>query len=316
MCSKATDNAGKGAPSEDMCSAFFFTVFWCVFAEVFSDKINTAACGTAVPLSRIVNGRGTTKAEFPWMVYVQIANKWSAHNFTEAMCGGSIISPSFVLTAAHCVNTFGKRPFWVRVYYNTTEMRKGPSVSVDKTIVHPGFTWDTLANDVALLKLAYPVQFDKYVEPVCLPTQILPLSNVQAVVAGWGRTSEQGNPSNNLLYINRQILPYDVCKEGFINAEQAKAINDSMILCTSAREKDSCQGDSGGPLTVWTNEGKALQVGLVSFGIGCARGDKPSLYTRVSNYIPWIEKELSSAEENTSEGVHVNTKVHNVVISD
>lgn len=297
-----------------MRNVFFFTAFGCVFEKVLSDAINTPGCGVGLPLSRIVNGRAISKFQLPWIVYVQIANKWSDKNFTESMCGGSIISPSFALTAAHCINTYGKLPFWTRIYYNTTEMLKGPSVKVDKVIVHPGFTWDTLANDIALLKLTYPLKFDKYVVPVCLPNKTLSLTNREAIVSGWGRVSEQGDTSEHLLYINRSILPYEMCKSGFINAEQAKAFNDSMVLCTSAKDKDSCQGDSGGPLTIWSKLGKTVQVGLVSFGTGCARGEKPSLYTRISTYVPWIKEELARTEGEKSDGVRLDSSLHRVLI--
>lgn len=297
-----------------MRDVFLVVLFCFVFKQVFSEAINSPACGVAAPLSRIVNGRATTKVQLPWIVYLEIVNKWSSDNITESMCGGSIISPSFVLTAAHCVNTYGKKPFWIRVFYNTSKMKKGPSVGVDRTIIHPKFTWDTLANDIALLKLRYPVEFDTYVEPICLPTTELLLTNVEAVIAGWGRISEQGDPSPNLQYIHRLILPYDMCKVGFISAEQAEAFDSSMILCTSASDKDSCQGDSGGPLTIVTKMGRTFQVGLISFGFGCARGMKPSLYTRVSSYVPWIEEVLARTAEESPDGERVDAAHHQVVV--
>ncbi|XP_077493814.1 trypsin-like [Amblyomma americanum] len=290
----------------------FFLLVYCAAVEVLTDTINHKDCGRGQPISRIVNGRAITKFQVPWIVYVQIANKWAPNNITEAMCGGSIISEIYVLTAAHCVDIDGKRPFWTRVYYNTSEMLQGPSEAVDKYVVHPDFTWDTLANDIALLKLRSPIAFDRSVRPVCLPKHPLSLIHRHAIVAGWGRVSEEGDPSQNLLFISRLVLPYDMCKFGFVTKEQAVAFNTSMVICTSARGKDSCQGDSGGPLTMWSKLAKTVQIGLVSFGVGCARGEKPSIYTRVSFYVPWIEKEIAKVDQKHSGGERADNAVHRV----
>lgn len=303
---------------EEMRNAFCFSVLvYCAAKKVLADSINNEGCGQGQPIGRIVNGRAISKFQLPWMVYLQIANRWAPNNITEAMCAGSIISDHFVLTAAHCVDVFGKRPFWIQVYYNTTEMLKGPSVQVDKIAVHPEFTWDTLANDIALLKLRSSISFDSSVRPVCLPRHPLHLTNRQAVVAGWGRVSEHGDPSNSLLFISREVLPFDMCKLGFINEQQEKAFNSSMAICTSARGKDSCEGDSGSPLTMWSKLGKTVQIGLVSFGVGCARGEKPSLYTRVSMYVPWIREEIARVDqEDSDDGELVDKTVHKVNISE
>lgn len=207
-------------------------------------------------------------------------------------CGGSIISPSFVLTAAHCLNSRGRNPLGAIIYYNATRRRHGPRRSAALFIRHPWF--DNPANDIGLIKLRRPIPFDSFVHAVCLPMRYYKLVQKPSLVAGWGRTAERGRSSDDLLYITSEVLPFESCKATFNKTSLLRKLSSVNVICTSSESKDSCKGDSGGPLTTWGLKGhRSVQVGIVSFGIGCARPDKPGVYTRVVTFVPWIRHQLA-----------------------
>ncbi|XP_037525784.1 testisin [Rhipicephalus sanguineus] len=130
--------------------------------------------------------------------------------------------------------------------------------------------------------------------PVCLPEEEWHLEGKSVILAGWGYKAENKTTiSNQLLHIKRKILPYVRCNETFVEEWQATLFNESVILCTSSKGKDTCQGDSGGPVTMW-RQGLGYQVGVVSFGLGCARPNETSLHTNLHFYLPWIASEMAS----------------------
>lgn len=143
------------------------------------------------------------------------------------------------------------------------------------------------------------------VSPVCLPIAEPVLSqnfvDYQPFVAGWGRLEEGGKSSNILQYLQLPVLPNEECREQYKN--QGKLISDvqfsDVILCAGqlAGGQDSCQGDSGGPLMQPLFE-KSIstftyyQIGVVSYGIGCARTNTPGVYTRVARFVDWIKEKV------------------------
>lgn len=258
--------------------------------QVLLETINHPGCGVVKPLGRIVNGKTIDRTSMPWIVYLLINVEDKPGHFKSQVCGGSIISHCFILTAAHCVVYSLEQPDNIHVKYNATWAYEGPRAYVKKIIVHPGFRITTLQNDVALLKLSKPLQFDRYVKPVCLPRGKMWLVNYPVLAAGWGHVDEQGGKALRLLYIRTKILPYKDCPHRFNNTRHI--FTRSEMLCTDTNGKGTCLGDSGGPVTTWETHGhtsRFILVGLVSFSFGCSGDGSSNIHTRVSHFVKWIK---------------------------
>ncbi|KAM9745011.1 uncharacterized protein ACNS7B_009505 [Menidia menidia] len=243
-------------------------------------------CGRPRLNSRIVGGQTAPEGSWPWQV--------SLHTFRH-FCGGSLINSQWVLTAAHCVS--GVTASSLTLYLgrqsqegsNPNEQSRRPA----EIIVHPDYNRVTLNNDIALIRLSSPVSFTQYISPVCLaaPGSTL-FTGVNTWITGWGRIGS-GVPlpsPQNLMEVEVPIAGNRQCKCSY----GLSAITENMV-CAGLREggKDSCQGDSGGPLVVKQN-GRWIQAGIVSFGIGCAEPNLPGVYTRVSQYETWINGRIAA----------------------
>jgi trypsin len=214
----------------------------------------------------IIGGAPATDDQYPWVVALADAAEPS-YNY----CGGSLIEEDLVLTAAHC--TAGDAPGDVLVRHGSVDITETETYAVADIHVAEGYDEATLAHDWSLIKLAEPVPG---AEPIELAATD-PADWGTLEVAGWG-VDEAGQAPNELQFVEVPHISDEECAAAYGTSFHA----DSM-LCAGDLENggvDACQGDSGGPL-MWTGGGRAVQVGVVSWGEGCAEPGRPGVYANV-----------------------------------
>ncbi|XP_071526049.1 venom serine protease 34-like [Panulirus ornatus] len=244
-------------------------------------------CGKVNRATRIVGGVKTEVHEYPWHVGLVSAPG------TAPFCGASIINSMWIMTAAHCVAGLG--PGDLKAVVGDHKWSSGSETSVTKTltveevIINNKYDEDTFNNDIALLKLRKTISFNRNnkIAPVCLPSASESYKNVNAIVSGWGVLAEDGDQPKQLYEVTVPTMTNGKCKEKY----GAAAVTANMI-CAGLDEggKDACQGDSGGALVTpgGSTPARMVQIGIVSWGSGCAQPNLPGVYTRVSRYLDWI----------------------------
>ncbi|XP_048037470.1 transmembrane protease serine 2-like [Megalobrama amblycephala] len=233
--------------------------------------------------SRIVGGSTVnSKGVWPWQVSLQ-ASGWH--------CGGSIITPYWIVTAAHCVHEISNaRDLTVYAGYLTrSEMRSATGNSVSRIVKHD-YNPRTSDNDIALMKLKRPLTITSNVRPVCLPNKGMYFSAPQeCYITGWGTLSEGGSSPETLQEAKIQLIDRTICNSPQVYNGQ---ITDTMICAGKLQGGvDSCQGDSGGPLVTKENSLWWL-VGDTSWGEGCALRNKPGVYGNVTYFLDWIYEQM------------------------
>ena len=254
--------------------------------------------------SRIINGKPASTATYPWMTSIFIQGGKDSDN--GGGCGGSLIAPNWVLTAAHCFlneagNAIADDPAALTtVTLNTDNIVDVASGAIERSasrvLIHPSYQPDpeTSANtndfDIALVELSSAVN----VMPVKLYTGALP-AHLPAIVAGWGATVGDGSsPSDTLLQTQQLVSTAQVC-----NSAHEGVITDNMFCAdgyTSTDISDTCQGDSGGPLFVNLAQG-AMQIGITSFGgsdtANCGTPGSPGVYASIAELYSFISDNAS-----------------------
>ncbi|CAG6015686.1 unnamed protein product [Menidia menidia] len=244
-------------------------------------------CGTRpYKLNRIVGGQNAELGEWPWQVSLHF--KTYGH-----VCGASVISDRWILSASHCfiTNSVENRVAsnW-QAYSGMQDQFKadGTLSKVKRIITHPNYNDYTFDYDIALLELTEPLEFTNTIQPICLPSSShVFTAGVYCWVTGWGALREGGQKSQILQKASVKIINDTVCN--VVTENQVT----SRMLCSGflAGGVDACQGDSGGPLACFEESGKWFQAGIVSWGEGCARRNKPGVYSRVTKLRDWIKEE-------------------------
>ncbi|XP_072881833.1 salivary plasminogen activator gamma-like isoform X2 [Hemitrygon akajei] len=249
-------------------------------------------------MKKIVGGLGATIESHPWQAALYITGARSINPAFQ--CGASLINPCWVLTAAHCIVT-NASPTDYRVLlgkFSISEHAKNEqNFSVEKIIIHQRFNEHTYDNDIALLKLKSQsgmcAKMTKFVQTVCLPLKYQRLADgTQCEISGYGMESAFSPFFSKFLKEAKvHILSQQLCRS---SQYYGKKLTDNM-LCAAHPEwtADSCQGDSGGPL-VCEKDGQMYLYGVISWGEGCAQKNKPGIYTRVTNYLQWIEENMAA----------------------
>ncbi|XP_039299261.1 serine protease filzig [Nilaparvata lugens] len=240
---------------------------------------------------RIVGGKGATFGEWPWQVLVREAT-WLGL-FTKNKCGGVLITNKYVITAAHCQPGFLASLVAVFGEYDISgefESKRSVSRNVRRVIVHRQYDPATFENDIALLELETPVQFDSHIVPICMPQDDDDFTGRMATVTGWGRLKYGGGVPSVLQEVHVPVMENAVCQEMFQTAGHTKSILNSFLCAGYANgQRDSCEGDSGGPLMVEREDGHWVLAGTVSHGIKCAAPYLPGVYMRTTFYKPWLQ---------------------------
>ncbi|XP_023013492.1 serine protease P38 [Leptinotarsa decemlineata] len=245
------------------------------------------------PRLRIIGGDEAVPHAFPYQVGLLINNR--------ALCGASLISENYVLTAAHCAT---------EIYNNNVEVILGAhNITANETsqvrikgtdiIIHENYDYTSFQNDIALIRLASPAPLNDVIKTVALPSRRdrgKTYLNQETTSIGWGLTEDKHNPTlkditSTLRVVNVTVMDLDECADDYNDEETGVVYVSEVNICTTGyKNKGTCNGDSGGPLLY-----KSKQIGIVSIGSTLCEMCSPSVFTKVAWFLDWIEEKTDVA---------------------
>ncbi|KAK3874599.1 hypothetical protein Pcinc_020491 [Petrolisthes cinctipes] len=250
---------------------------------------------------RIVQGTNADRNEYPWMAYLVMFQESSKYR-----CGGTLITDTLVLSAAHCLAGFdikyiksfihsvlSHRPAQVGLgqleVVSTNDLVGANWITTTQYEIHPQYDDYTFHNDICMIILPEPITFTPAIRPICLPQHDLPMANHNVTATGWGAVSYEGALATSLQEVDMTVWSNAKCQEAWKSRFGDTFQIAGSQVCAAAPGKDTCNGDSGGPLIVKMCERWQL-LGVTSFGYKCAEPGLAGVYTRVSKYLTWINQ--------------------------
>ncbi|XP_023956698.2 chymotrypsin-like elastase family member 1 isoform X2 [Chrysemys picta bellii] len=240
---------------------------------------------------RVVGGSNAQRGAWP----SQISLQYSSGGQWYHTCGGTLVRQNWVMTAAHCVD----RSLTFRVVVGEYNLNQNDGteqyLNVGSKFIHPNWNSNNVAAgyDIALLRLSQSASLNTYVQLGALPPsgQILPNNN-PCYISGWGMTRTNGQLAQILQQASLPVVSYSICS-GY--AYWGSTVKNTMVCAGGDGVRSGCQGDSGGPLHCLVS-GKYYVHGVTSFvsASGCNVYQKPTVFTRVSAYISWINNIINS----------------------
>lgn len=259
--------------------------------------------------TQVVGEEGVEQAEQTVVGGTQAAaNTWpgtvALFSNGEQICGGALVADAWVLTAGHCIDSSRTNGGISNVVIGRQRLSSGggESIAVKKAFPHPGFSMRTLDDDIALLQLSKKSTSPR-VKLIRADQAAAIAAGTTVTVVGWGLETESGWQTSDVLrQVSLPVISNSQCR----SYRNYGAVTDNQICAGyPAGGKDACQGDSGGPLYAQIG-GETVDVGVVSWGIGCARANSPGVYTRISSYLSWIAQTTGGAAA-SGEGAGTST---------
>ncbi|XP_043205533.1 uncharacterized protein LOC122372436 [Amphibalanus amphitrite] len=238
--------------------------------------------------ARIVGGTNSSPGAWPWQA--------AMYRDGEYQCGATLISDRWLLSAGHCYLRSATNHWVARLgAYRRGSTLLSPFESlhqVSHIIVHPDYEDVGYVNDIALLRLADSVSMSDFVRPVCLPPRRAEVTEgAICSVIGWGQLFESGRIfPDTLQEVELPLITSQQCKKRTSRLPLYKITDDMFCAGYDRGGRDACLGDSGGPLMCQEPSGEWTLTGITSNGYGCARALRPGVYTKVANYVDWIER--------------------------
>ncbi|XP_064592304.1 acrosin-like [Zonotrichia leucophrys gambelii] len=255
------------------------------------DTCGLRPMGSTLGSTRVVGGSDVLPGTGAWAGIASVRCYWNPP-VSIHVCGGTLISSQWLLTAAHCfINRTNDLSEWAIVLGATSLAETGPNVEVrriKRLIMHEDYVPRLEFHDMALVELDMPVRCRSNIQTACLPAPSVKLSNMNnCYVAGWGDRIVKSSGRDILQqakvhYISNQLCNSSEWLSGHIN---------DFNVCAGQGGVGTCQGDSGGPLVCEDKRiGAFWQIGVTSWGIGCARPKRPSVFGSTQYYYNWIWK--------------------------
>lgn len=262
-------------------------------------------CGVRPPTARgsfrVIGGQESQRLSWPWQV--ALLTRWS-----EQYCGGTLVAPQWMMTAAHCVRKKGRRRrFVIRVGEHNLEDIEGTEDDITPEVEypHPDFDYVTITNDIALVRMREPLPPFAHPGYACIPGEnFSPDPDALCHILGWGkRKNTHAFGADSLFEVQVPIVKHKRCQKVF-----QYPINNHTQICAGYKKgrRDACAGDSGGPLLCpktdrHTGLTRWYLAGITSYGEGCGRKGKFGIYTRVASYRQWIADTVNEYENATKE---------------